>query len=155
MTRAERRKQEREQKNADKRAAAEAARKFEQDIKKTGIFDAKEAVRNPFYLQQVTKQRLEQRKEMEKNGITKEDLKAEYNRGYAAARRDLTVFTMRMFYSAIAISLHRLFKFGEARILRVLDDVQWIMTEEICTDDIMQRCRDETGIDITSGDYDD
>ncbi len=123
--------------------------------KKTGIFDAKEAVRNPFYLQQVTKQRLEQRKEMEKNGITKEDLKAEYNRGYAAAHRDLTVFTMRMFYSAIAISLHRLFKFGEARILRVLDDVQWIMTEEICTDDIMQRCRDETGIDITSGDYDD
>lgn len=154
MSRAERRKQEREQKNADKRATAEAARKFEHDIKKRGIFDAKEAVRNPFYLRQVTKQRLEQRKEMEKNGITKEDLKAEYNRGYATARKDLTVFYVRMFYSAIAISLHKLFGFGETRIVRVLQDVQETMTFEICTGDIIERCREETGIDIRCGDYD-
>lgn len=119
-----------------------------------GIFDAKEAVRNPFYLRQVAKQRFDHRKQMEKNGITQEDLKAEYERGYASARRDLTVFYIHMFYSAIAISLHKLFGFGEKRIVRVLQDVQETMAWEICTDDIIERCREETGIDICCGDYD-
>lgn len=154
MGRAERRKEERRQRQEDRKKTAEAARQLERDTKRNGIFNAETAVSNPYYMTQITQKRLEQRKAMEKNGITQADLKAEYDKGYAAARRDLAVFTMRMFYSAIAISLHRLFKFGETRILRVLDDVQWIMTEEICADDIIARCKSETGIDICNGDYD-
>lgn len=154
MGRAERRKEERRQRQEDRKKAAEAARQLERDTKQNGIYNAETALSNPYYLTQITKKRIEHRKEMEKNGITQADLKAEYEKGYAAARRDLAIFTMRMFYSAIAISLHRLFKFGETRIERVLSDVQWIMTEEICTDDIIARCKSETGIDICNGDYD-
>lgn len=155
MGRAERRRLERKQSREDKKLQAAAALQLERDIKKNGIFNAQTAVTNPHYLGQITQQRLAQKKAMEKNGITEADLKAEYEKGYAAARRDLATFTMRMFYSAIAISLHRLFKFGETRIFRVLEDVQWIMTEEICTADIIARCKEETGIDICNGDYDD
>lgn len=43
---------------------------------------------------------------------------------------------------------------GETRIIRTLDRVQEIMTEEICTADIMQRLKQETGIDIFDSDYD-
>lgn len=61
---------------------------------------------------------------------------------------------MRFFYSAAAIASHRLFGFGETRICRLLDDIQLIMTEEITTYDIIQRCKDETGVDIFENDYD-
>ena len=37
---------------------------------------------------------------------------------------------------------------------RLLDDIQLIMTEEITTCDIIQRCKDETGVDIFENDYD-
>ena len=154
MSRQERRKQERlEQKEARKKSA-EAAKRFERDVKTKGIYDAHEAVKNPFYMQKVVNQRLDQHKNWDINGITKEDLNAEYEKGYAAARRDLTVFYAQMFYSAISISLHRMHKFGETRIERVLNDVKLIMTEEICTDDIRERCLRETGINIRCGDYD-
>lgn len=154
MGRAERRKQERRQRQEDKKKTVDAARQLERDIKRNGIFAAETAVSNPYYMSQITQKRLAQKRNMEKNGITEADLKAEYEKGYAAARSDLSIFYIRMFYSAIAISLHRLFKFGETRIERVLSDVKWIMTEEICTDDILARCHNETGIDICCGDYD-
>lgn len=145
---------ERRQRQENKKKTAEAARQLERDIKQNGIFNAETAVTNPQYMSLITQQRIAQKKAMEKNGITEADLKAEYEKGYAAARRDLTVFYIRMFNAAVAISLHRLFKFGETRIVRVLTDMQEIMTWEICTDDILKRCHDETGIDICCGDYD-
>ena len=91
---------------------------------------------------------------LSKNGITPKDLEDEYKRGYDAARHDLTRMTMQFFYSAIAIATHRIFKFGETRIYRLLDAVQQIMCEEITTADIRERCKDETGVDIILNEYD-
>lgn len=36
-------------------------------------------------------------------------------------------------------------------LIRALETVQQIMTEEICTADIIERCRKETGLDIVGG----
>lgn len=91
---------------------------------------------------------------LSKNGITPKDLEDEFKRGYDAARSDLTRMTMQFFYSAIAIATHRLFKFGETRIYRLLDAVQQIMCEEITTVDIRARCKEETGVDIIENEYD-
>lgn len=91
---------------------------------------------------------------LSRNGITPKDLENEYRRGYDDARKDLTSFTMRMFYCAIGLATHELYGHGETRIIRTLDRVQEIMTEEICTADIMQRLKQETGIDIFDTDYD-
>lgn len=154
MNRADRRKEEKAKKKLEQEQKIQAARQFERDIKRDGIFDASAAMNSPHYMAQVVKQRMTEMAGWERNGITKDDLKAEYDKGYAAARKDLTTFFMRMFYCAIAISLRRLFRFGEGRILRVLDAVQWTMTEEICTADITKRCKEETGIDIFDTDYD-
>lgn len=154
MGRAERRQMERMKARDSKKQTIAAAKLLESDIKRKGIFDANTALSNPYYMTQIVNQRITQRKAMEKNGITEADLKAEYEKGYAVARRDLTVYAIRMFCAATAISLHRLHKFGESRIARVLEDVQCVMNEEICTDDILDRCKAETGIDIRCGDYD-
>ena len=97
----------------------------------------------------------EQKKEaLFRNGITTKDLEREYDTGYKQARRELTSFTMMMFYCATAIAAHRLFGFGEARITRLLDDIQRIMTEEIGTEDMIERCKRETGMDIIEDGYD-
>lgn len=91
---------------------------------------------------------------LSRNGITPKDLENEYKRGYDDASHDLTGFAMRMFYCAAALAAHELHGFGERRIIRLLDRIQQIMTEEICTADITQRLRRETGIDIFDSDYD-
>ena len=91
---------------------------------------------------------------LSRNGITPKDLEDEFKRGYDTARKELTGFTMRMFYCAIGLATHELYGHGETRIIRTLDRVQEIMTEEICTADIMQRLKQETGIDIFDTEYD-
>lgn len=55
---------------------------------------------------------------------------------------------MNSFYASIAIALHRRHGFDEDQITDVLDDVQQIMTEEITVHDLVNRCREETGLEI-------
>lgn len=153
MNRADRRAQARADAKQKKAALKDAAVQYQRDMKHGGV-NARTALSNPAYLAQHIAAEKKRREAWEKNGITEADLKAEYEKGYAVARRDLTVYAIRMFCAATAISLHRLHKFGESRIARVLEDVQCVMNEEICTDDILERCKAETGIDIRCGDYD-
>lgn len=86
-----------------------------------------------------------------KNGITPEDLTAEYERGRKEATKEyvdkLLPFQQKFFYSAAAIAAHDLFGFGKDRALRLLDRIQEIMCEEISTGDIIERCKRETGVD--------
>ena len=153
VNRADRRAQARADAKQKKAALKEAAVQYQHDMKHGGV-NAHTALSNPAYLAQHIAAEKKRREAWEKNGITKEDLKTEYERGRSDAQKDLTRFTMRFFYSAAAIASHRLFGFGETRICRLLDDIQLIMTEEITTCDIIQRCKDETGVDILENDYD-
>ena len=153
MNRADRRAQARADAKQKKAALKDAAVQYQRDMNHGGV-NARTALSNPAYLAQHIAAEKKRREAWEKNGITKEDLKTEYERGRSDAQKDLTRFTMRFFYSAAAIASHRLFGFGETRICRLLDDIQLIMTEEITTCDIIQRCKDETGVDIFENDYD-
>lgn len=153
VNRAQRRKAERQQSSLDRAGMKQAAEQIRRDIDKHGIFDAKAALANPYYMQQVKARRVAQREQWVQNGITKADVDAAYKEGYAAARSDLVGHYQQFFYAAIAIALHRLYGFGETRIIRTLDDVQTIMSEEICSCDIIQRCRAETGLDILDDEY--
>lgn len=153
MNRAERRAQARADAKQKKAVLKDAAVQYQRDMKNGGV-NAHTALSNPAYLAQYIASEMKRREAWEKNGITKEDLKTEYERGRSDAQKDLARFTMRFFYSAAAIASHRLFGFGETRIYRLLDDIQLIMTEEITTCDIIQRCKDETGVDIFENDYD-
>lgn len=153
VNRADRRAQARADAKQKKAALKEAAVQYQHDMKHGGV-NAHTALSNPAYLAQHIAAEKKRREAWEKNGITKEDLKAEYERGRADAQKDLTKFQMRFFYSAAAIASHRLFKFGPTRIYRLLDDIQLIMTEEITTCDILKHCFEETGVEIVANEYD-
>lgn len=98
--------------------------------------------------------KLEKQEKLFKNGITDKDLRKAYDDGYKAAHDQLAGFQMKMLYCATAISLHKLFGFGETRIIRTLDEIQQTMCEEICTQDIFDRCKREIGLDIFNSEYD-
>lgn len=148
MGRAERRRAERRQEKEDRAELKAAALRFQRDVQKDGSFESHYAKNNAAYMVQTIIARAKQREEWNKNGISQADLVKEYERGYKAASDDLAGFHQKMFYCAIALAAHRLFKFGGRRIIKLLDDVDQIMTEEICTCDIIERCKRETGVDI-------
>lgn len=85
---------------------------------------------------------------IEKNGITAKDLKHSYEEGQQAAMRVPVNYVMNMFFCACAIALHREFGFGEKRIMRVLTATEKIMIEELTTEDITERCKRETGLEV-------
>ena len=78
----------------------------------------------------------------------------EYQKGYENARADLTSFCMQFFYCGAAIAAHKLFGFGETRIERLLTEMQRVMTEEIDREDIRERCKRETGVDVIEKGFD-
>ena len=153
LNRKQRREAERQQKLEKREAAIQAARQFQRDIERKGIFDVDLASRDKAYLAQVVAARAKQREQMSKNGITVDDLDKAYERGYAAARSDLTDFMQSNFYASAGIALRELFKFGEERIIRVLNRMQYVMTEEITTEDLIKRLKRETGVDIIAEEY--
>lgn len=131
------RKQRRE---AERNAAKEAA-----DFKMSGIG---QRIAQKAAARQAVIERLSQQ------GISPADLKAEYEKGYKKGRSEMTSFQMRMFYCACGLALHEQLKFGETRIIRILDRIHEIMTEEISAVDIGERLMRETGIEIFDTDYD-
>lgn len=56
-------------------------------------------------------------------------------------------------YAAVAISLHRRYKFGKDRIVTVISDAEKLLTEQKRNGwqtDIIKMCSEETGVDILS-----
>jgi hypothetical protein len=153
LNRKQRREAEKLKKQLNRDALAQAARQFQKDIEQNGIFNAELANRDKAYMAQVVAARAKQREGWSKNGITADDLNEAYKRGYAAARSDLVDFMQVNFYASAGIALRELFKFGEERIIRVLNRMQLVMTEEITSDDLIERLKRETGVDIIAEEY--
>lgn len=150
MNRQQRRAEQRLNASQERNAQKKAALQYKRDMKSKGIINAERALEDPHYMSQVVAAEVQRRKRMEQNGITEADLKAEFEKGYKSGRYDACTYWQDFFYSAIMIALKRRYKFGETRLLRALEDIQQIMTEEITTCDIVERCRRETGLDIRS-----
>ena len=97
------------------------------------------------------------RERLMKNGLTTQDIQDAYEKGRKDATAEyvdkLLPFQQKFFYSAAAIAAHDLFGFGKDRAMRLLDRIQEIMCEEISTGDIIQRCKRETGVDCFEEEY--
>ena len=75
----------------------------------------------------------------ERNGITDEDLKREYERGRRESIDAMTDFTQKMIYCGFALALKREYKFGPERVLRTMRTADQIILEELTTPDIIDR----------------
>ena len=124
---------------AQRRAEARREQKETAELRASGYFQAR-----------VREAAIKQRKKekLERNGITTEDLQANYDLGYHDALKWGAEYFEPYFYSAIALVAKRQLKFGETRTLRFMHDVQQAMLETITVYDILEVAKQETGIDI-------
>ena len=83
---------------------------------------------------------------LERNGITAEDLKREYERGRSEAINAESDFAVKMIYCGFALALKREFGFGRERIIRAIKAADSIILEELTTEDIIDRVSRELGI---------
>ena len=79
---------------------------------------------------------------------TPSDLKKEHDLGYRDAVSSMAQYLVPFFYAALACALKQHFKFGEERIERVFRGVLENMNGEISVQDMLDRCKRETGLDI-------
>lgn len=124
---------------AQRRAEARQEQKETAEMRASGYFKHR-----------VRVEALKQKKldELERNGITTKHLKENYDKGYHDALVWGTEYFQPFFYAAIAIVAKRELKYGKTRNLRLLEDIQQTMLEEITVYDILDRAKQETGIDI-------
>ena len=80
--------------------------------------------------------------------ITLKDLEREYNNGVRNATKSCEEFMIPFMFAALACALKSSFKFGEERIIRVFRGVIENMNGEITVQDMLAKCKRETGLDI-------
>ena len=84
---------------------------------------------------------------MRKTGITERDLAIEREEGYRDGRNE--PFFLSSCYAAVALVLHDQHSCGPGEIESFLDRVAEITDEEISVDDIIERARQEAGVDVS------
>ena len=84
---------------------------------------------------------------MRKTGITERDLEIEREEGYRDGRNE--PFYLSSCYAAVALVLHDQHSCGPGEIESFLDRVAEITDEEISVDDIIERARQEAGVDVS------
>ena len=84
--------------------------------------------------------------QLERNGITAEDLQRAYEQGRNERVNEISDYAMKMIYCGFALALKQEYKFGSERVLRTLRAADRIIVEELTTDDTVDRVSRELGI---------
>ncbi|MBE5774627.1 MAG: hypothetical protein E7337_11950 [Clostridiales bacterium] len=84
---------------------------------------------------------------MTRTGITERDLQANREAGYAAGRNSR--FFLSACFATVALTLHQMHEWGSVRIEQFLDRIQETMDDEISTADIIERAKEEAGVDVS------
>ncbi len=107
-----------------------------------------EANRYAEYIARRDAARNAKKAQLERNGITVDDLKRAYEQGKNESITQMSEFAMKMIYCGFALALKREFKFGPERVLRTLRAADQIILEELTTEDIIDRVSKELGIEM-------
>ena len=84
--------------------------------------------------------------DIEKNGITAQDLTAEFNRGMRVAQTDAARFILTMAYAAMCRVLRQKHRFGMKRLADTLQEIDRVFSTEIDSIEAAEKCLQETGI---------
>lgn len=155
MGRAERRREEKRQAHEARMAAASAEAAVMKSYMKSGTYDAPRALKDNAYMNAIKNHRAKLEERWAQNGITREDMKKEYERGYEDATRDIERRTSEFYFAAMCIVLHRDFKFGKTRLCNAMQNLYNVMVSELTNEDIRVRCKRETGVDICLNELED
>lgn len=150
MNRADKRREERKVKKEEAAQKKIAEREYNKDIKARGFHDPEKVFTSPLYSRLVKRQEQEIKRNWDRNGITEADLKREYDHGHADAMRKCSDMMTKFYFAAAAIALHRDFGFNLDQVTRVTQTMYNIITTELSSGEIVERCRKETGLIIST-----
>jgi hypothetical protein len=85
--------------------------------------------------------------------ITLNDLKQARKEAYEQGKKDgirhCTDFQLPYFFASVGCALHNIHGFAGRRIAAIYNEAALIMMEEITAQDMVNRCKWETGLDVT------
>lgn len=84
--------------------------------------------------------------DIQKNGITAQDLTAEFNRGMRVAQKDAARFILTMAYAAFCRVMKSKHRFGMKRICDTLQEIDRVFAYEIDSIEAAEACLMETGV---------
>jgi hypothetical protein len=108
--------------------------------------DRRKHKKKPAWRKETSAQQLE--RIVRTGEITLKDLEREYENGKRNAIKSCEEYLVPFFFSALACALKSNYKFGEERIIRVFKTTIENMNGEILVDDMIARCKRETGLDV-------
>ena len=83
------------------------------------------------------------------NGHTWQELQDAYATAYEQGKRDMITFHLTFFYCSLAIALHEACALSPKQISGFIGSVESMMNDEDGREDLLRRCREDTGIDTT------
>ena len=89
---------------------------------------------------------------MAQQGHTWQELQDAYATAYEQGKRDMITFHLTFFYCSLAIALHQTFSLSPKQISAFIGSVETMMNDENGRKDLLDRCREATGIDTTYAD---
>ena len=84
---------------------------------------------------------------MMRTGITERDIEENQKAGYAAGWR--SVFYLSSCFASVALVLHTMHSWDAAEIEAFLERISEIQDEEISASDIIERAKEEAGVDVS------
>ena len=85
-------------------------------------------------------------------GHTWDELQEAYSSAYEQGKRDMVAFHLMFFYYSLALALREVFAFSSSAIKSFIGSVEDMMNDEDGREDLLTRCREQTGIDTTFAD---
>lgn len=83
-----------------------------------------------------------------KNGITVNDLKVNYEKGYNAGFRDASQPTIQGCFAAVCLALNEIHGFGRKRLCRVLNAIDQHMTLSLSSMEAIEEVYEKIGLRI-------
>ena len=97
-------------------------------------------IKKPSYRGLTHEEKLEK---LFRNGITADDLKQEWHNGFHAGFQQATPAHFKTIYAAIALAAHEQLGFGPTRCKRLLDAVDSIVLNTLCSQDAIDEVLDK------------
>lgn len=85
-------------------------------------------------------------------GNTWDELQEAYSSAYEQGKRDMVTFHLVFFYCSLALALREVFDFSSSAIKSFIGRVEEMMNDEDGREDLLTRCREQTGIDTAFAD---
>ena len=106
-------------------------------------------IKKPMYKTMTKEERMDA---LVKNGITPEDLKNDWKRGFEAGFREASPAVIRTVYAAVLLAAHESLGFGQKRCVSLLNAVDRHVTNSLCSQEAIDEVYNRLGLTLNFDD---